>query len=117
MKKNLLFTAFILFATFTYSQQNFTAVRTKNFNGIGQRSSPGAGACDTANLQTAINEWSPYLYSYGSGGYVFGTSDLSSSGITIQQDANFFDQSASSNNYISGGLAFFAFANSNVASH
>ena len=117
MKKNLLFTAFILFATFTYSQQNFTAVRTKNFNGIGQRSSPGAGACDTANLQTAINEWSPYLYSYGSSGYVFGTSDLSSSGITIQQDANFFDQSASSNNYISGGLAFFAFANSNVASH
>ncbi|MBV9960929.1 MAG: T9SS type A sorting domain-containing protein [Parafilimonas sp.] len=75
--------------------------------------SPDA-ACDTVNL-AAANNWQAYYYTYGTDGYVFGTSNNKSNGYDIIEDANFYDLSSYGYNYISGGLAYFAKANSTDA--
>jgi type IX secretion system substrate protein len=72
---------------------------------------PGVSVCDTVNLQAA-NSWQAYYYTNQDGGYSFGTSG--SNGFKINEDANYFDVSAYDYSYISGGLAYFAFANSNI---
>jgi len=74
----------------------------------------GPGACDTVNLNSA-NNWQAFYYSNQDGGYTFGVSDNDNNGYNIDEDANYFDVSTSDNNYISGGLVYFAFANSNIA--
>ena len=114
MRRKLLFTTLFFVNLVTiHAQKNFSAVNAKPFNGISHHVAPSPnGACDTLNLDAASNEWSAYYYTYGSDGYVFGVSDISIFGITIQEDANYFDESASDYNYITGGLAYFAYANS-----
>ncbi|HEX5154646.1 MAG TPA: T9SS type A sorting domain-containing protein [Parafilimonas sp.] len=94
---------------------NFKAVPTRPFKGISPHMTLGpAGACDTVNLAVAsdTNKWHAYYYTYGQDGYIFGTSDNSLSGFNITEDANYFDISSTANNYITGGRAYFAFANS-----
>ena len=121
MKKFLFpFIAILLFSNLSiiYAQHgNFTAVPAKHFKTKSTNSilSPN-GACDTVNL-TAANNWSAYYYTYGPNGYVFGTSNNNANGFNIIEDANYFDVSASDYNYISGGLAYFAFANSTEAAN
>src|SRR5258706_1502894 len=117
MKRNVLFAIFCFFnLTIVNAQNNFSAVHTKPFKEVLQHTSPNPnGACDTANLELGLNEWDAYYYTYGtngSSGFAFGVSDLSAFGYSVQEDANYFDESSSGYNYVSGGLAYFAFANS-----
>jgi hypothetical protein len=116
MKKKLLCGVLLSFSFFLLNAQkgNFKAVPVKPLTLKSQQSLQKTNAaCDTLNLAEA-NNWSAYYYTYGTSGYVFGVSDLSAFGINIKHDANFFDQSGTDNNFIAGGLAYFAFANSNV---
>jgi len=95
-------------------QHNFKAIPAHSFKGISGRMTLGpTGACDTVNLAAASNDWHAFFYTYGQDGYIFGTSDNSLSGFKIIEDANYFDISSTANNYITGGLAYFAYANSN----
>jgi hypothetical protein len=119
MKKFLFFfLALLLFnSSFIYAQTKHTskAVPAKPFK-INQNlfgKAPDA-ACDTVNLQASYN-WTPITYFYGNDGFVFGTSDSAGRGFQINEQANYFDVSGNDCNYISGGLAYFSYANSNVA--
>ncbi|HRI22944.1 MAG TPA: T9SS type A sorting domain-containing protein, partial [Panacibacter sp.] len=81
------------------------------------RLQPGntTGDCDTTNLNTAINDWSAYYYTYGANGYIFGS--LNFDGYSFQQTANFYDLSSTAYTYLTGCLLNLAFANSNVAAN
>lgn len=119
MKKNLLILTSLLCAYVVNAQTHIaTAVPAKKYSKIGQHSGTQKpnGACDTLKLDSSAN-WSSFYYSYSTKGYVFGVSDLSSNGITINEDANYYDVTGSDYNYITGGLASFAFANSNKAAN
>jgi len=113
MKRIFTLFAFVLFIISLKAQQtNFQTVPVRHPKIVSTNKilSPN-GACDTVNL-TASNNWKAYYYTYGTQGYVFGTSNNKSNGFNIIEDANYFDVSANDYNYISGGLAYFAFANS-----
>jgi hypothetical protein len=75
------------------------------------------GSCDTLNLFEA-NNWQAFYYKYFGGGSVLGVCNLQTpSKLRITQNANFYDASSSNYNYITGGLVYFAFANSTDTSH
>ncbi|MEP6466649.1 MAG: T9SS type A sorting domain-containing protein [Parafilimonas sp.] len=120
MKKNLslFITSLLLFNfSFIYAQTKHTAkaVAAKTFkinsNLFGK--SPGVSACDTVNLDAAQN-WHPISYGYNGDGYVFGTIDSTDFGFNFIEQANYFDVSSSDYSYISGGLVYFSFANTNT---
>lgn len=123
MKKTLLFLTLIFLATnFTSLYAQFkakTAVpvsiqkpkfRPNNLSSLGPQ---GDGGCDTLNLAAAAN-WQAFYYTNLDGGYTFGTSDNANNGYNVNEDANQFNVSSNDYNYITGGLIYFAFANSNV---
>ncbi len=117
MKKNLLIVTIILYA-FTVKAQTHIATPLpvkKTFNVGHSLTRKPTAACDTLKIDSASNSWTGFYYAYGTQGYVFGVSDLSDNGIFIGEDANYYDVSGSDNNYITGGLADFAFANSTVS--
>src|SRR6516225_11626384 len=75
------------------------------------------GSCDTLNIFNA-NNWAAYYYIYVGGGFALGVSNLKTPDrTTILETANFYDVSTAGYNYISGGLVYFAFANSSDSSH
>lgn len=83
------------------------------FTNISGYSSPN-GICDTLNIFDA-NSWTAYYYEYRGGGAVLGTNNLTATkAATILEDANLYDVSADNYKYISGGLVYFAYANSDV---
>jgi hypothetical protein len=70
------------------------------------------GSCDTLNIFNA-NTWDAFYYLYRGGGSVLGVSNLRlPDRTTVLQTANFYDVSTAGYNYVSGGLVYFAFANS-----
>ena len=72
------------------------------------------GTCDSLNIYDA-NNWPAYYYRYTGGGFVFGTNTLRVvPHKRILQNANYFDVSATNYNYVSGGLVYFAVANSEI---
>jgi hypothetical protein len=75
---------------------------------------PDGAACDTVNLDVSA-KWGANTYFNPDGGFTFGVGDNSNFGITSTEDANHFDVSANDYNYISGGLVYFSYANSNIA--
>ena len=117
MKKfSTLFCVLLIGLSLKAQHGNFKAVPIHSFKGVSSHMTLGpAGACDTVNLDAA-NNWHAFYYSYGTDGYIFGTSDNSPT-FKITEDANYFDISSTANNYITGGLAYFAFANSSVAAN
>ena len=116
MKRSLLFAIFLLCVFIVNAQKHIaTALPAKKTSGVGKHSltQKPTAACDTLKLDSA-NSWSPFYYTFGSRGYVFGTGNLSpETGFTVNEDANYYDVSGSDDNYITGGLALFATANSN----
>lgn len=82
-------------------------------------------SCDTFNIDVAATDWTPAAYSVGDqfgnlAGLVFGPSDIpdadgAGNRLTINENANYFDVSATSYNYISGAAVYFSYANSNKA--
>jgi hypothetical protein len=107
----------LLFVTALKAQHSgFNAVPVQHFKGVSpsRASNKPNAACDTVNLDAA-NNWQAYYYTYGHKGYVFGVSNNDDFGFNILEDANFFDVSAGGYNYISGGLVYFAKANSDSA--
>ena len=75
------------------------------------------GTCDSLNLYAA-NNWKAYYYEYRGGGSVLGVCNLQTPDhARILETANYFDASADNYNYITGGLVYFAFANSTDSSH
>ena len=116
MKKIITLFAILLFVTTLKAQHSggFNTVPVQHFKGISANGAPNKpnAACDTVNLDAANTKWSAYFYSYGNKGYVFGVSNNDTFGFNIIEDANFFDVSAGGYNYVSGGLAYFAAANS-----
>ncbi len=119
MKKILFFITVLSALQFSTSAQSkrVQAVKAKpfNLNRVEYGTSPGISACDTINLDVANSKWNAFFYPYGTDGYLFGTSDNAVYGFNVVEDANYFDLSAYNYAYVSGGLAYFAFANSNVA--
>ncbi len=121
MKKFLLTAITLLLLTFTINAQKpiATPAPAKKISGIGKHSftQKPTAACDTLKLDSAFN-WTPFYYSFGTSGYVFGTGNLSPvTGFTVNEDANYYDVSGSNYNYISGGLVLFAVANSNKSAN
>lgn len=117
MKKSLLIATALLCMHILNAQTHIaTPVKANKASKVGRHSftQQPTAACDSLKLDSSA-DWSAYYYSYGNKGYVFGVSNLSSSGLTIHEDANYYDVTGSDYNYISGGLAYFAFANSNIA--
>lgn len=118
MKK--FFTPFLLLIisfTLKAQQVNFKAVPVPHPKGIGKTASFGpTAACDTVNLQAA-NNWQAFFYTFDTSGFIFGVSDTLSAGVRIIEDANYFDISSTANSYITGGLVYFAFANSTNSFH
>ena len=119
MKKCLLI-AITLFFAFTINAQKHTAKpfpAKKAFLSNQLTGKPTAAACDTLKYDSAVNFWTGLYYTNETGGYSLGVSDLSSNDIFISEDANYYDVSGSDYSYITGGLAQFAFANSNKAAN
>ena len=120
MKKFLFpFIAILLFSNLSiiYAQHgNFTAVPAKHFKTKSTNSilSPN-GACDTVNLPLQII--GVHIIILMDPMVTFLVQVNKANGFKITEDANYFDVSASDNNYISGGLAYFAFANSTEAAN
>jgi len=117
MKKN--FTLLLLvFVTFKVAAQEPDTLRDVNINSFPGTTGHAApnGSCDSLNI-FAANNWGAYFYDYGGkggGGYVFGTTNLNMpEHHKVVQTANYFDVSTSDYNYVSGGLVYFSFANSN----
>lgn len=81
-------------------------------NGINVSETTG-NACDTLNGMAGSN-WPAYFYSYSGGGTVFGVGNLRRLQRKIMENANFYDVSASSYQYVAGGLVYFALANTNT---
>lgn len=121
MKKTLLILTTLLCAYAVNAQTHVaTPVKTKKAVNVAHHSftpKPTA-ACDTLKLDSSAN-WSAFYYTYGTKGYVFGVSNLNSSqgNLFNGEDANYYDVSGSDYNYITGGLASFAVANSNVVAN
>ena len=125
MKKFLSFFITILFSLnslliHAQTKRASVAVPAKTFKIIPNLFSkaPGANACDTVNLDASLN-WDPQSYIYFdennvNEGFVFGTADTTEFGFKFLEQANYFDVSANDYNYISGGLVYFAYANSNT---
>ena len=118
MKKNFTL-LLILFIAFKGNTQEDTLrdVDINPYPGISGHANPN-GSCDSLNI-SAANNWSAYYYDYGGmggGGYVFGTTNLNlPTHNKVVLTANYFDASTGGDyNYISGGLVYFAYANSNV---
>lgn len=119
MKKCLLIVTALLYISFLNAQTHrATAVPAKKIAGFVKNKNfvtQGiSAACDTLKLDSARNLWSAFYYSNGTDGYVLGVSDNTGSGFNVQEDANYYDVSGSGYNYITGGVADFAFANSNT---
>jgi hypothetical protein len=86
----------------------------KPYPGVSGYSAPN-GTCDTLNAYAA-NDWSAYYYEYRGGGSVLGTNNLlATKNAKVLEDANYFDVTGSNYNFITGGLVYFASANSNIA--
>ena len=120
MKKIFTLSAILFLAISVNAQFELRDVNKIAYPGTSGHKNPN-GMCDSLNI-TAANNWKAYYYNYGGtggGGYVFGTSNLGDSAqhSKILQDANHFDASAGSYNYISGGLVYFSKANSNIAAN
>lgn len=117
MRQNLtlfILTFFLFAATTLYAQHvELKQVIPQPYQGVSGYSSPN-GSCDTLNIYDA-GSWSAYYYEYRGGGSVLGTNNLTATkDATILEDANYFDVSGSDYNFISGGLVYFAYANSSV---
>ncbi|HEX5154645.1 MAG TPA: T9SS type A sorting domain-containing protein [Parafilimonas sp.] len=117
MKKNFTLLAILFLGIYAKAQEDdslkhVTATLVPPTTG---HASPN-GSCDSLNIYAA-NGWKAYYYDNGQkGGAVFGTSNLTlPRKDKVVQDANYFDASGGDYNYISGGLVYFAFANSNIA--
>lgn len=129
MKRSLLFTT-ALFCVCVVNAQRKTNMQAnpilvKKISGISSHlnGKPEAAGCDTLKLDSS-NNWSPYYYTYinpdsAFRGYVLGVSNINDGSTsyldTIKEDANYYDISGTNYNYITGGLARFAIANSNKA--
>ena len=123
MKKTLLFLTLILLATNFSSLYAQLKIKTNKLatvekpkfrtNLLSSLGPQGDGGCDTINIDAAAN-WQALLYGNPFGGYTFGVSDNSSFGLNILENANHFNVSTSDYNYITGGLIYFALANSNI---
>jgi hypothetical protein len=117
MKKCLLI-LIALFFVFIVNAQKHIAISVpakKAFLSTQLTGKPAAAACDTLKYDSAVNFWAGTYYTNETGGYSLGVSDLSSNGIFIEEHANYYDVSGSDYSYITGGLAQFAYANSNKA--
>jgi len=107
----LLFSLSALYAQIHTSTPKAIPVKKAVLN-LASKTDGVMGACDSVNLDAAGN-WSAFYYTNSGGGYTFGVGNNNANGYNVLEDANHFDVSAYDYNYISGGLAFFAFANSN----
>ena len=124
MKKSLLIVISLFFAFIVTAQKHIaTALSAKKVSGVAQHSTtqkPGAAACDTLKYDSAFdatNPWTQFYYAFPDNvGYLFGVSNKDSLGYKIKENANYYDVSGSDYTYITGGIAYFNFANSNVSS-
>ena len=109
-----LFTILIFVVSFSYAQHvDLKQVIPVPYVGTSGHSSPN-GTCDSLNL-FAANSWDAYYYEYRGGGSVLGTNNLTATkDATIFEDANYFDVTGGNYNYITGGLIYFSFANTDV---
>jgi hypothetical protein len=118
MKKNftLLLVLCIAFKVNAQEEEILRDVNINPYTGTTGHAEPN-GSCDSLNI-SAANNWNAYFYDYGGnggGGYVFGTTNLNlPEHYKVIQTANYFDVSAGDYNYVSGGLVYFSFANSNI---
>ena len=119
MKKTLLIVFTVLCVFVARAQKHIaTANHLKTIpsfsltHSLTQRAGP---SCDTLKIDSAANLWSGFFYSYGTEGYVFGVSNLNttSDSLEVLEDANYYDVSGTDYTYVSGGLVYFAYANSN----
>jgi hypothetical protein len=113
MKKFFTLTAFVIVCA-TVNAQGLKDVIQVPVKGTSGHVAPN-GSCDTLNIFNA-NTWGAFYYQYGGGGSALGVCHLKDTVLhrdsTILQTANFFDVSTSGYNYVTGGLVYFAFANS-----
>jgi len=108
-----LLTLLFIAATLKAQHVDLKQVIPNPYKGISGYSSPDGG-CDTLNIYDATN-WAAYYYEYRGGGSVLGTNNLTATKqATILQTANKFDVSGSDYNFITGGLVYFAAANTDV---
>jgi|SRR6478735_1949363 len=114
MKSN--FTLLLLVLISLTSKAQITGL--KNFEAIPVNpvhvSENSGGECDTLR-GTEANNWSAYYYKYLGGGTIFGTGNLLSAQRKVMETAGAFDVTGSSYKYVTGGLVYFAIANSNTA--
>jgi len=113
MRSNFTLLLFVFFSLGLKAQmlglKNFEAIPVKPAL---SNQSPG-GMCDTLRAAEA-NNWSAYYYQYLGGGTIFGTGNLLDDESKVMETAGAFDVTGSEFKYISGGLVYFAFANSNT---
>ncbi|MEP6683239.1 MAG: T9SS type A sorting domain-containing protein [Parafilimonas sp.] len=108
-----LFTLLFVAATLKAQHVDLKQVIPNPYKGISGYSSPD-GTCDTLNIYDA-NNWLAYYYEYRGGGSVLGTNNLKATKeATILETANKFDVTGSDYNFITGGLVYFAAANSDI---
>ncbi|HVX28300.1 MAG TPA: T9SS type A sorting domain-containing protein [Parafilimonas sp.] len=122
MKKNLLIIIVLLSSFIAHAQRHLiaTPIKVKPLTRINQAPTtqkPMAAACDTIKYDSAFdatNPWGAFYYPfpYDNWGYEIGVNNPDSIGFNILEDANFYDVSGSDYTYITGGLAFLAYANS-----
>ena len=126
MKKSLLILIPLFCSLIVNAQKHIATPVSAKKIGIDKHSltQKPMAACDTLKFDSAYsltNPWTGSYYPYYSTpndivGYIFGTGDLAPYvNFTVNEDANYYDVSGSDNNYITGGLAQFAYANSNKA--
>lgn len=115
MKRTFTLICILLFVLKLNAQIDLKEVVPQPYPGTSGHSSPN-GTCDTLNLYEA-NNWSAYYYEYRGGGSVLGVNNLTSTNDSSFEVANAFDASASNYNLMTGGLVYFAFANSNVVAN
>jgi len=123
MKKSLLIVLSLSFAFIVTAQKHVaTALSARKVSGVGHSTTQkpgGAAACDTLKYDSAFNAttpWTQFYYAFPDNvGYLFGVSNADSLGYKIKEDANYYDVSGSDYSYITGGIAYFNYANSNVS--
>ncbi len=121
MKNCLLLLFVLLFINVLNAQKHIaTAIPAKKITGFSKNFSTQGiqAACDTLKIDSARNLWHSFIYVSATDGseddgYSFGVS-RDADGISIQQDANYYDVSSSDYNYITGALIDFARGNTNV---
>ena len=125
MKKSLLIVTIMLTGFIVNAQKHIaTPVPVKKISGSSHfpgTQSPTTPACDTLKFDSAFsftNPWAASYYPFDPVGFIFGTGNLMPyTNFTVNEDANYYDVSGSDYTYITGGLAQFAYANSNISAN